>query len=89
MRAHAGFGEAFNIAFGQRTTVAQLASHLMELLGVTIQPIHVQPRAGDVRHSLADISKAKALLGYRPSTSLLAGLRHTVEWHYNHGGDIS
>ena len=89
MKAHTGFGEAFNIAFGQRTSVMQLASYLMELLGVAMQPIHNKRRAGDVRHSLADVSKAKALLGYHPSTDLLTGLGYTVEWYRNHGGSVS
>lgn len=89
MKCCTGFGEAFNIASGQRTSVTQLASYLMELLGVAIQPVHCQPRAGDVRHSLADISKAEALWGYRPSTDLLTGLGYTVEWYHQHRGNIS
>jgi len=89
MKAYTGFGESFNIAFGQRTNVTHLARYLMELLGVAIQPVHRQPRAGDVRHSLADVAKAEALLGYRPNTDLLTGLGYTVEWYRNHGGGIS
>jgi nucleoside-diphosphate-sugar epimerase len=89
MRANAGFGEAFNIACGQRTNLLQLASYLMDLIGLAIDPIHQEPRAGDVRHSLADITKAKALLDYRPCTDLLSGLRQTVEWYRNSKGNIS
>jgi nucleoside-diphosphate-sugar epimerase len=59
------------------------------LVGVTVQPIHREPRPGDVRHSLADIAKAKALLGYRPCTDFLVGLGHTVEWYRNHNGHVS
>jgi UDP-glucose 4-epimerase len=89
MRAEAGFGEAFNIACGQRTTVSHLANHLAKLLNVAIKPVYRQSRVGDVRHSLADISKAKALLGYQPSIELLEGLRITVEWYHNHKGNIA
>lgn len=89
MKAKSGFGEALNVACGQRTTVVQLAGYLMKLVGVSIQPVHCQPRPGDVRHSLADITKADTLLAYSPRTDLLAGLRHTVEWYRNHGGNIS
>ena len=88
MKAYSGFGEVFNIACGQRTTVVQLAGYLMELVGETIQPIYDKPRPGDVRHSLADITKAETLLGYRPTKDLLAGLEHTLEWYNNHGGSV-
>ena len=89
MRCRTSFGEAFNIGLGQRTSVMQLVGCLTELLGMAIQPIHRQPRVGDVRHSLADISKAKALLAYRPNTDLLTGLGYTVEWYHNHRRNIS
>ena len=84
MKAEAGFGEAFNIACGQRTTVKQLADQLAALLKVAIEPVHQQPRPGDVRHSLADIAKAETILGYRPKTSFSVGLECTVEWYSNH-----
>ena len=45
-----------------------------------MRPIYKEPRAGDVRDSQADISKAKALLGYEPTVSLEDGLRHTLDW---------
>ena len=89
MKAVTGFGEAFNIACGKRTSVTQLVDCLMELVGLYIQPIRCKPRVGDVRHSLADIAKAEALLGYRPITGLFEGLRYTMEWYRNHGGNIS
>jgi len=89
MKAQAGFGEAFNIACGQQTSVSQLASYLMELVGLAIKPVHRETRAGDVRHSLADISKAETLLGYHPTTGLLAGLESTLEWYRNHRSGVS
>jgi nucleoside-diphosphate-sugar epimerase len=80
MRAGAGFGEVFNIACGQRTTVNELAGQLIKLLGVSVKPVHVKPRPGDVRHSLADISRAESVLSYRPRVDLATGLKHTVDW---------
>jgi len=84
MKAKAGFGETYNIACGQRTTVLQLVGYLSALLKVAIQPVYRQPQPGDVRHSKADISKAKAVLGYRPNTDLLVGLERTIELCQNH-----
>ena len=50
------------------------------IVGTNLQPIYKDERAGDVRDSQADITKAKALLGYTPSVSLEEGLRHTLDW---------
>jgi nucleoside-diphosphate-sugar epimerase len=52
-----------------------------DLLGATIDPIYDAPRAGDVRDSQADISKARRLLGYEPVVSFEDGLAKTVEWY--------
>ncbi len=89
MKAKVGFGEAFNVACGQRTTVVQVANQLTMLLGVEVKPVHREPRPGDVRHSLADIAKAEALLGYRPGIDLSAGLVRTVDWYRNNNGHVS
>jgi UDP-glucose 4-epimerase len=89
MKAQAGFGDAFNVACGRSMTVLQLADHLTQLLGVAIQPVHVQPRPGDVRHSLADISKAESILSYRPRVDSITGLKYTVDWYRNHRGKAS
>jgi nucleoside-diphosphate-sugar epimerase len=50
------------------------------IVGTTIAPVYEAERAGDVRDSQADISKAKALLGYSPTVALEEGLRHTLAW---------
>jgi UDP-glucose 4-epimerase len=89
MKAQAGFGDAFNVACGRSMTVLQLADHLTQLLGVAIQPVHVQPRSGDVRHSLADISKAESILSYRPRVDSITGLKYTVDWYRKHRGKAS
>jgi nucleoside-diphosphate-sugar epimerase len=67
---------------GGRVTVDELVEALNDLLGTEIDPVHDDPRPGDVRHSHADISKAESLLGYDPEIGFEAGLERTVE-HYH------
>ncbi|MEK7823424.1 MAG: SDR family oxidoreductase [Candidatus Eisenbacteria bacterium] len=73
-------GETLNIATGERITLNQLLRLIGELLEVRAESIHEAPRQGDVRHSLADIGKARRLLSYSPSVSMKEGLRQTIEW---------
>ncbi len=73
-------GEAFNIACGARYTLADIVTWLNELLGTDIPPILSDDRAGDVKHTLANIDKAKRLLGYEPSVSFREGLALIVRW---------
>ena len=73
-------GEVINVATGQRTSLNELLRVLNRLVNVNVRPIYKESRAGDVRDSQADISKAKALLGYEPTVSLEDGLRHTLDW---------
>jgi UDP-glucose 4-epimerase len=73
-------GEVINIACGQRISLLQLVELLNDSLGTAIQPVHSAPKEGDVRHSLADIEKARGLLGYRPLVGLRDGVAQTVEW---------
>ncbi|MFQ5795732.1 MAG: SDR family oxidoreductase [Candidatus Bipolaricaulia bacterium] len=80
-QAERGVSETFNIACGQRTTVNELARSLSEIIGASVAPRHESPRSGDVRHSLADISRAEELLDYRPTVGLREGLERTVAWH--------
>jgi len=69
----------FNIGSGQGITINRLVKLVLELTGSRVKPVYRQPRAGDVRHSLADISRAKAF-GYEPRYDLRAGLTETIEW---------
>ena len=69
----------FNISQGESTTINQLAELIIELVGNNVQPIHQEPRLGDIKHSLADVSKAKAF-GYKPKYDLRAGLAETIRW---------
>jgi nucleoside-diphosphate-sugar epimerase len=74
-------GRVYNIACGERITLNELAESLRREVGCDVEPVHGPDRAGDVRHSMADISRAQAELGYEPVISLEEGVRLTVE-HY-------
>jgi nucleoside-diphosphate-sugar epimerase len=74
-------GEVINAACGERTTVLQMAQYIAEIIGAKIEPEHTPSRPGDVKHSLADISKARRLLGYEPTVNVREGLERTVNWH--------
>lgn len=76
-------GEIFNLGSGIRTSVNELASSLMELVEKSIEPVHVEERPGDVRHSFADVSKARSVLDYSPRKSLEDGLLQTINWFRN------
>jgi UDP-N-acetylglucosamine 4-epimerase len=73
-------GKVYNIAIGDRSTINQLFFTLRDLVGSDIQPTYRQPRKGDVQDSLADISKARAYLGYEPTVQMREGLRITLDW---------
>jgi nucleoside-diphosphate-sugar epimerase len=72
-------GETFNIACGQTITLNALLEELRGIIGVEVEAAHGEPRPGDVRHSLADISRAREALGYEPAIGLHEGLARTVE----------
>ncbi|MDP3024010.1 MAG: SDR family oxidoreductase [candidate division Zixibacteria bacterium] len=76
-------GEVINIACGQSFSLNQLVSLLNQIIGTNIKPEYGQAKPGDVKHSLADISKAKKLLGYKPRISFAEGMKKTVEWFRN------
>ncbi len=77
-------GEVFNIACGDRITLNELAEELGKLTGAWIPAKHGDPRPGDIKHSLADISKAKELLGYEVLVPVHEGLKRTTEWFLQH-----
>jgi nucleoside-diphosphate-sugar epimerase len=74
-------GEIINAATGGRISLNQLFQTMKTLVGGTVEPTYAEPRAGDVRDSQADISKARRILGYEPTVSFEEGLRRTVEWY--------
>lgn len=74
-------GEAFNIAFGGREYLIDIYYHLTDALGKHIEPVFGPDRAGDIKHSNADISKAKEMLGYNPDWSFERGIEAAIEWY--------
>ena len=79
--------QVYNVAFGERTTLNELFLYIRDLVAEhfphvkNIQPDYREFRAGDVRHSLADLSKAQKLLGYEPQYSVKAGLDEAARWY--------
>ncbi|WP_257299940.1 NAD-dependent epimerase/dehydratase family protein [Haloarchaeobius sp. FL176] len=76
-------GEMFNAACGGRVTVNELVETLNDLLGTDLEPRYDDQRPGDVRHSHAEISKAKELLGYEPTVDFSDGLKRTISYYQN------
>jgi nucleoside-diphosphate-sugar epimerase len=74
-------GEVINVATGGRISLNQLFRTMRRMIGSSVEPKYAEPRAGDVRDSQADISKAKRLLGYEPTVSFEDGLQRTVDWY--------
>lgn len=79
--------QVYNVAVGDRTSLNQLHAHLRENLSATFtylldaKPVYRDFRAGDVRHSLADINKVKGLLGYAPTHRIAEGLAESMNWY--------
>lgn len=73
-------GEIYNVACGDRISVNDLARNLMEILDSPCEPVYEDPRAGDVRDSQADASKARAALGWEPEVAFREGLERTVAY---------
>jgi len=77
-------GEAFNVSYGQQVTIRTVHDIICELLGVDSEPEYAAPRPGDVLDSLADISKAREILGYEPQYGIRAGLTKAIGWYKEH-----
>lgn len=75
------FGEAFNVAYGGQVTVNDLYYEMNRLLNLDIKPVYGPTRPGDVKHSNADISKARTYFNYNPSVSFEEGLKKTMDWY--------
>jgi nucleoside-diphosphate-sugar epimerase len=73
-------GEVINVATGGRISLNELLGVMSGLVGARVAPIYKEERAGDVKDSQADITKARTLLGYTPIVGLEEGLRRTIEW---------
>jgi nucleoside-diphosphate-sugar epimerase len=72
-------GRVYNVGSGGRVSILELVDALNDVLGTDLDPVHEDPRPGDIRHSGADISRARADLGYEPSVGLREGLAETVD----------
>jgi nucleoside-diphosphate-sugar epimerase len=81
MEAAKTSGEAVNVACGGSYSVNYLFEQIRQQLGVDLKPVYGPSRAGDVAHSMADISLAEKLIDYRPVVSFEEGLKRTVEWY--------
>ena len=81
-------GQMMNLATGSRITLNETFEILCELTGYGGRPAYAAERAGDIRDSLADIGRARELLGYAPVVDFREGLRRTVEWYRSGGGAI-
>jgi nucleoside-diphosphate-sugar epimerase len=74
-------GEIINVATGGRISLNKLFYGMRDVVGGTLEPTYAEPRKGDVRDSQADITRAKALLGYEPTVSFEEGISRTIEWY--------
>ena len=73
-------GEVVNVACGRRVSLNQFVKILQDIIGTHVPSLYEEPRKGDVRHSLADIKRGKAILNYEPRVGIEEGLRRTVEF---------
>ena len=80
-RAETTNGEVVNVACGQAITVNAIIALINDLLGKDVKPIYDPPRPGDVKHSLADISAAQALIGFEPTVPFRQGLENSIDWY--------
>ena len=82
-RAEHTEGQVINIACGQAVTVNEIIDIINDLLGKKIKPTYAAPRPGDVKHSLADITLAEKLIGFKPAVPFREGLQLAVNWYRN------
>ena len=73
-------GQVINIGNGRQISVNEVIRRINELLGKDVRPVYTDPRPGDVKHSLADIGRARELLGYEPAVDFNEGLRRSIEY---------
>ena len=80
-RAKETKGEVINIACGQAVTVNEIIGMINDLLGKKIKPVYTDPRPGDVKHSLADITAAQKLINFKPTVPFRKGLQLAIDWY--------
>ena len=74
-------GESFNIACGERISLLQLVDTINRVTGKNVTPKFDPPRPGDILHSLADVTKARKLLGWKPTVNFREGIEKTIAWY--------
>ena len=74
-------GEAFNIAYGGQEVLRDVYDAILRALKIEVEPIYAPERPGDIKHSCADISKARKLLGYDPDYDFTSGLAEAIDWY--------
>jgi UDP-glucose 4-epimerase len=74
-------GQVYNVGAGRRVTLLDLVASLNKLLGTNVTPVHKSERAGDIRHSRADITRARRDLGFEATVSFEDGLERTLQWY--------
>ncbi|MBN1509066.1 MAG: SDR family oxidoreductase [Sedimentisphaerales bacterium] len=80
-RAERTNGEVVNVACGERVTVNEIIAMINEILGKNVKPIYAPQRPGDVKHSLADITAARKLIGFEPVVLFREGLERAIAWY--------
>jgi nucleoside-diphosphate-sugar epimerase len=74
-------GQVFNVACGESTSLLQVIDVIAKIVGKRVAPIHEPPRTGDIKHSLADIGKARSMLGYTGKVKFAEGIERTIAWY--------
>src|SRR5262245_35990177 len=74
-------GQVFNIACGDRITLNSMLQQINKITGKDIAPIYAEPRHGDIKHSQAEVTRAREHLGYEPTVTFEEGLRRTIDWY--------
>lgn len=74
-------GQSYNIAFGERFTVNQMYNLMCEQLNIELEPKYLEPRAGDIKHSLASTNKAEEFIKYRPDWNFTKGFIEAIKWY--------
>lgn len=77
----AACGQGYNIALGERFTINEIYNLMCEELNTDLEPKYIEPRAGDIKHSLADISKAREFLSYDPDWNFKDGFKEAIVWY--------
>ena len=81
---HTAAGQAYNIAYGGREEILEIYDDIAHALGVEAEPRFAESRKGDIKHSNADITKAREAFGYEPEWSFKRGIEEAIEWYKTH-----